>query len=223
MNPPLASLTHLGCAACVLTAATAGSLATTSPDLPAWLLLHPCTAPVLVLILLAAAYLLEHALTTTAMLGLLVSAAICAGFTLAPLGSPAAVWQLTAGPLCYFAAAALVLHRWQEQLYRWQLGTIFTVAGLAGAGITSALTGAHPLIALCALLTTSCLATFTLIAFFSREYFEITSGSRFRSTVVAMVLLTAMPICRVIWCLLRGSYYGLGGILRFAYHWFRWW
>lgn len=222
MNPPHSALVHLGCAACVLTAAICGVLASGFPELQNWLQQHPYAAPLLYLILLAAAYLLEHALTTAAILTLLASAALCAGFSMAITGNPATVWQLTAGPLCYFAAAALVLHRWAEKLYRWQQGTIFTIAGLAGTGATCILTGAHPILTLCALFITANVATFVLIAFFSREYFEITSDSRTRSTVTAMVLLTAMPTCRIIWHLLRGSYYGLGGLLRFVFQCSRW-
>ena len=87
--------------------------------------------------LLTAAYLLEHALTTSAILLLLTAAAASAGLCLGGF-SPAVtvlVWQITAGPLCYFTAAALVLQLWPEQLYRWQLCTIFSLAGIGWATI----------------------------------------------------------------------------------------
>ena len=224
MNPPSSPLAHFGCAACVLLAACSGTLAIHQPELQLWLQLHWYSALLGFLAFLALAYLLEHALTTSAMLALLAAAAICAGFTLAasPLVGTGMIWQLCAGPLGYFATAALVLRCWPDQLYRWQLGCAFAAGGLAAAGIICGLTTAHPITTLCALLSTGAIAAFELIVFFGREYHEITSASRARSTVVAMVLLQAMPVCRIIWLLLRGSYYGIGGVLRFAYQWFRW-
>lgn len=225
MNPPYSPLAHLGCAFCIIIAAIGGTIATASPDFHSWLMGHYYVCLLAFPALLAAAYLLEHALTTAAMLTLLAAADICAGLAVAGLLPPEAaemLWQLSAGPICYFCAAALVLHRWPGQLYRWQLSCIFIAAALAGAGMVCWLTDAFPVATLGALLITLVVATFELITLFSREYYELTGETRTRSTAVAMVLLQAMPVCKISWNILRGSYYGLWGILRVAYQFFRW-
>lgn len=224
MNPPNSPLAHLGCAAGLLIAALCGSLANTAPELQNWLMMHYYVCPLAFLTLLATVYLLEYALTTAAMLTLLGAADICCGLALAglvPPGEAEILWQLAAGPISYFCAAALVLHRWPEQLYRWQLSCVFIAAAMAGAGMVCGLTGAHPITTLGALLITLVVTTFELITLFSREYHELTGETRTRATAVAMVLLQGMPVCKILQNLLRGSYNGLWGILRMAYQFFR--
>ena len=76
LNAPHAKLAHLGCAGLILLAGLSGTMSLLHPDFHLWLLAHHYTMPLLVLGLLAAAYLLEHALTTAAMLALLVAAAL---------------------------------------------------------------------------------------------------------------------------------------------------
>ncbi len=224
MNSPHTPLAHLGCAACVLLAAISGTVAASLPDFQAWMLHVPIVMPLLFLALLTAAYLLEHALTTSAILLLLTSAAICGGCCLGGFSLVGAglVWQITAGPLCYFATAALVLHRWPEKLYRWQLCCIFTLAGVLGSLLVSGLCGYSPIIGLCAVLFTCMVSTFELIVLFGKDYFEITSASRTRSTALAMLMLQAMPVYKIIWNFFIASRYSIGGIGRFIWHWFRW-
>ena len=224
MNTPDTPLAHLGCAACVLLAAASGTVAATQPDFQAWMLHVPIILPLLFLALLTAAYLLEHALSTSAILLLLSSAATCGGCCLGgfSLTGPGLVWQICAGPLCYFATAALVLHCWPEKLYRWQLCCIFTLGGVLGALLVSGLCGDSPISGLCAVVIACTVATFELIVLFSKDYFEITSASRSRSTVLAMLMLQAMPVYKIIWHLFIASRYTIGGIGRFIWHWFRW-
>lgn len=224
MNTPNTPLAHLGCAACVLIAATSGTIASAQPAFQEWVLQAPIVMPLLFLALLTAAYLLEHALTTSAILLLLISAAVCGGCTLGgySLTGAGLVWQILAGPLCYFATAALVLHCWPETLYRWQLCCIFTLAGVLCALLSSWLAGHSPISGLCAVLFTCTVATFELIVLFGKDYFAITSNSRVRSTVLAMLMLQAMPVYKIIWNLLIASRYSISGIGRFIWHWFRW-
>lgn len=155
---------------------------------------------------------------------LLISAAACGGCTLGgySLNGAGLVWQILAGPLCYFATAALVLHCWPETLYRWQLCCIFTLAGVLGALLSSWFCGQYPVSGFCAILLTCVVATFELIVLFGKDYFEITSASRVRSTVLAMLMLQAMPVYKIIWNILIASRYSIGGIGRFIWHWFRW-
>ena len=224
MNSPNTPLAHLGCAACVLLVAISGTISAVLPDFQSWMLNAPIVMPLLFLALLTAAYLLEHALSTSTILLLLISAAVCGGCCLGgfSLIGPGLVWQITAGPLCYFATAALVLHCWPETLYRWQLCCIFTLAGVLGALLVSWLCGDSPISALCAVLFTCTVATFELIVLFGKDYFEITSVSRARSTVLAMLMLQAMPVYKIIWHLFIASRYSIGGIGRFIWNWFRW-
>ena len=63
MNPPNSPLVHLGCAAGVALAGVSAGFAGASVDLAAWLSAHWYIAPLGMLAALAAAYLLEHALT----------------------------------------------------------------------------------------------------------------------------------------------------------------
>lgn len=224
MNSPHTPLAHLGCAACVLLAAICGTIAAALPDFQAWMLKVPIAMPLLFLALLITVDLLEHTLTTSAILLLLTSAATCGGCCLGgfSLNGPGLVWQLTAGPLCYFATAALVLHYWPGKLYRWQLCCCFILAGITGTALTCWLTSGEPVSTICALFFTCTVATFELIVLFGKDYFEITSASRTRSTVLAMLMLQAMPVYKIIWNLFSASRYFIGGIGRFIWHWFRW-
>lgn len=224
MNAPHTSIAHLGNAACVLLAAISGSIAAQLPGFQSWMLQSYYIIPLVFLALLTTAYLLEHALTTSAILLLLACAAVSAGLCLGGFGlnGAALTWQITAGPLCYFAAAALVLHHWADQLYRWQICCILTLAGLAGAALACWVTGGTPVHTICALLFTCSVATFELIVLFGKDYYEITSASRARSTALAMLMLQAMPVYKIIWNSLLVSRYGIVGLLRFVYHWFRW-
>lgn len=224
MNSPHTPLAHLGCAASVLLTAASGCIAAQMPELQEWMLQYYLIMPLVFLLLVTTAYLLEHALTSGAILLLLAAAAISAGLCLGgfSLVGAALVWQVTAGPLCYFTAAALVLHCWPERLYQWQLCCLFTLAGGAGAALTCWLTSAAPVATLCALFLTCTLATFELIVLFGREYHEITSPSRTRSTVLAMLMLLAMPVYKILWHSATATRYSIGGLLRFIYQWFRW-
>ena len=224
MNSPNTPLAHLGCAACVLIAATSGTITATLPAFQEWIQQAPIVMPLLFLALLTAAYLQEHALNTSAILLLLISAAACGGCTLGgySLNGVGLVWQILAGPLCYFATAALVLHCWPKTLDRWQLCCIFPRAGVLGALLSSWFCGQYPVSGFCAVLFTSVVATFELIVLFGKDYFEITSASRVRSTVLAMLMLQAMPVYKIIWNILIASRYSIGGIGRFIWHWFRW-
>ena len=134
----------------------------------------------------------------------------------------APAWVLLAGPFGYFVTAAVVLHFWESRLYRWQLGCLFTLGACVCAGLACRAYGVEPPVVIVGLLLVSLTAVYQLILFFSREYFEITSESRARSTVIAMVLLLAKPVYFTLRSICQGSYYGLSGILRFIYHWTRW-
>lgn len=223
LNEPHARLAHLGCAGWVCLAAVSGHISLVSHDFHLWLLAHYYLMPLLVLGLLAAAYLLEHALTTTAMLTLLLAAAICAGAALAgfilPGRSATLIWQLLAGPAGYFATVALALHFWSGRLYCWQLRCIFTAGALLLPWLVCLLTAAHPIATLSALGVGLITATVELCVFFGRDYFEITSTSRTRSTVICMVLLIVVPIYKVLWGSLCGCYRGGASLFRF----FNWW
>lgn len=223
LNAPHARLAHLGCAGLILLAALSGSLSLLSHDFHFWLIEHYYTMPLLVLGLLATAYLLENALTTAAMLTLLVAAAICAGPALAgfmpPGKSAALLWQLLAGPAGYFATVAVTQHFWAGRLYRWQLGCIFTAGALLLPWLICPLTGAHPATTLSAIGIGLITATVELCVFFGRDYFEITSTSRTRSTVICMVMLIVVPVYRVLWISLCGCYRGGAALWRF----FGWW
>lgn len=224
LNAPHATLAHLGCAGLILLAAMGGNLSLLSHDFHLWLMAHYYTMPLLVLGLLAAAYLLENALTTAAMLTLLVSASICAGFALVgfiPQGKSAALlWQLLAGPAGYFTTVAAAQHFWAGRLYRWQLCCIFTAGALLLPWLICPLTGAHPVTTLCATGIGLVTATVELCIFFGRDYFEITSTSRARSTVICMVMLIVVPVYRVLWISLCGCYRG-GAALWRSFSW--WW
>ncbi|MBR1981703.1 MAG: hypothetical protein IKA23_03020 [Akkermansia sp.] len=223
LNAPHTSLAHLGCAGLVCLAALSGHISLLSGDFHLWLLTHPYTMPLLFLGALAAAYLLEHSLTTIAMLTLLLVSAIGAGLAMAGFIPPdeggALLWQLMAGPVGYFATVALAQHFWAGKLYRWQLCCIVTAGALLLPWLLCPLTGAHPVTTLCALGVGLTTAVVELCVFFGRDYFEITSTSRTRSTVIGMVMLLAVPIYKMIWISLCGCYRGGSGILRI----FRWW
>ena len=222
MNTPNSSLVHLGCAAGVALAGISASLAGVSPDMAGWLFVHWYVAPLGMLAALAAAYLLEYALTTSAMLALLAVGMACCGLFMVLVNPLAPAWVLLAGPFGYFVTAAVVLHFWESRLYRWQLGCLFTLGACACTGLASWAYGVEPPVVIAGLLLVSLTAVYQLILFFSREYFEITSESRARSTVIAMVLLLAKPVYFTLRSICQGSYYGLSGILRFIYHWTRW-
>lgn len=223
LNTPHTSLAHLGCAGLIFLAALSGHLSLLSHDFHLWLLTHPYTMPLLFLGALAAAYLLEHSLTTSAMLALLVISVCSAGAGLAgfipPDAGEAILWQLLAGPMGYFATVALAQHYWAGKLYRWQLCCIFTAGALLLPWVVCLLTGAHPVTTLCALGVGLTTAVVELFVFFGRDYFELTSASRTRSTVICMVMLLAVPVYKTIWISLCGCYRGGTGILRI----FRWW
>lgn len=222
MNPPNSPLVHLGCAAGVALAGVSSFLAGASVDMAAWLFVHWYIAPLGMLAALAAAYLLEHALTTSAMLLLLAIGMVCCGLSMVVLNPLAPAWVLLAGSFGYFVTAAVVLQCWESQLYRWQLGGLFTLGACIACALVCWVSGSEPPVVLVSLLLICFTVVYQLILFFGREYFEITSESRVRSTVVAMVLLLAKPVYFTLRSICRGSYYGLGGILRFVYHWMRW-
>lgn len=223
LNAPHAKLAHLGCAGLILLAGLSGTMSLLHPDFHLWLLAHHYTMPLLVLGLLAAAYLLEHALTTAAMLALLVAAALCTGAALAgfmpPGKSAALLWQLLAGPAGYFATVAVTQHFWAGRLYRWQLCCIFTAGALLLPWLICPLTGAHPVTTLSAIGIGLITATVELCVFFGRDYFEITSTSRARSTVICMVMLIVVPVYKVLWNALLGCYRGGAALWRL----FGWW
>lgn len=238
MNKPYSALAHLGCAGLGILAAMSCQLALAAGDFHEWLLIHPFTMPLLCLAALTAAYLLEHALSTTAMLALLLLSAICAGLAVSggivcdhmvlhPMrgtlissnAGAAIVWQLLSGPIGYFATAALVLHCWSSRLYHWQLCCIFTAGALLLPFLVCPLSGASPITTLCALGLGLITATMELCVLFSRDYFEITSESRTRSTVIGMVQLITLPLYRGLMHVLTGCYYGGSLLLRFL----RWW
>lgn len=223
LNAPHAKLAHLGCAGLILLAGLSGTMSLLHPDFHLWLLEHHYTMPLLVLGLLAASYLLEHALTTAAMLALLVAAALCTGPSLAgfmpPGKSAALLWQLLAGPAGYFATVAVTQHFWAGRLYRWQLCCIFTAGALLLPWLLCLLTGPHPITTLSAIGIGLITATVELCVFFGRDYFEITSTSRARSTVICMVMLIVVPVYKVLWNALHGCYRGGAALWRF----FGWW
>ncbi|MBO5684469.1 MAG: hypothetical protein J6R92_05925 [Akkermansia sp.] len=222
MNSPNSPLVHLGCAAGVAVAGVSACLAGASVDMAEWLLEHWYIAPLGMLVALAAAYLLEYALTTSAMLALLAIGMVCCGLSMVVVKPLAPAWVLLAGPFGYFITAALVLYFWESRLYRWQLGSLFTLGACVWAGMASGLYGSEPPVALVGMLLVGLTAVYQLILFFGREYFEITSETCVRSTVVAMVLLLAKPVYFTLRSICLGSYYGLSCILRFVYHWIRW-
>lgn len=219
LNEPHAKLAHLGCAALILLAALVGSLTPSFSEFQLWLQEHPCTMPLLFLGLLAAAYLLEHALTTAAMLALLAGSILCAGFSLGSWLSPAFTWLLLAGPLGYFLTVPLALHCWAGRLYRWQFCGIFLTGALLLPGLLGFLMQADAVSTICALNTGLITAIIELSVFYGRDYFELTSTSRMRSTVISMVMLLAVPVYKILWLALRGCYYGSSSIFRI----FRWW
>lgn len=238
MNKPCTALAHMGCAGLGILVALSCQLALASENFHGWLLAHPFSMPLLCLGLLTAAYLLEHALSTAAMLALLLISAICAGLAvgscivcdhmpLPPMrggiifSSEGAgiIWQLLSGPIGYFATAALTLHCWGSRLYHWQLCCIFTAGALLLPFLVCPLTGAHPITTLCALGLGLTTATLELCVLFSRDYFEITSESRTRSTVIGMVQLITVPVYQGLKHALTGCYHGGTLLLRLL----RWW
>ena len=223
LNAPHSKLAHLGCAGLVFLAALSGNAALFIEPLQLWVQQDTLLMPLCFLGTLAAAYLLEHSLTTAAMLTLLVASAISAGLCMAgyiiSANESALIWQLLAGPMGYFGTAALVQHIRAGQLYRWQLCGIITAGALLLPGSICLLTGAHPVSTLCALLVGLTTAVIELCIFFGRDYFNITSDSRTRSTVIAMVMLIAVPIYKTLWYSLVCSYRGSSSLFRF----FRWW
>ena len=221
---PYSSLAHLGCAALVLLLAFCSSLGLVSAEFHTWLMIHPYTMPLGFLAALVAAYLLEYTLTTAAMLTLLVISFACGGLALCSFNleaEHALPWLLAAGPLGYFLTAALTLHLQQESLYRWQMCCIF----IAGAALLPVLAGllmgeSFPMILLSinmGLVT----AAYELYIFFGRKYSEITSDTRLRSTAIAMVMLTTVPICKSIWYSLYYSRELFTVLFRLFFRW--WW
>lgn len=238
MNKPCSALAHLGCAGLGILAVLSCQLALVAGDFHKWLLAHPFTMPLLCLAALTSAYLLEHALSTAAMLVLLLLSVICAGLAVSscivcdhmalhPMDGTIIVssaeasiaWQLLSGPIGYFATAALILHCWSSRLYPWQLCCIFTAGALLLPFLVCPLTGAGPITTLCALGLGLITATLELCVLFSRDYFEITSESRTRSTIIGMVQLITVPVCQGLKHALTGCYYGGNLLLRLL----RWW
>ena len=225
-NAPHPTLAHLGCAALVILLATSSSFGLLSHDFHLWLITHPYTMPLGFLGALAAAYLLEYSLTTPAMLALLITSAVCGGLSLCSINLEADLnlpWILAAGPLGYFLTAAITLHLQNESLYRWQLSSIL----IAGAALLPVLTGlvlgeCFPTIFL-GINVGILIAAYELYIFFGRDYHEITSDSRLRSTAIAMVMFTTVPVCKSIWYSFR---YGSGlvsAIFRIFRIFLRWW
>lgn len=209
-NAPYSALAHLGCAGLVLLLAICSSLSLLSHDFHLWLITHPFTMPIGFLAALVAAYLLEHTLTTAAILTLLVASAACGGLVLSSVNLEAdhtLSWILAAGPLGYFLTAAITLHLQTESLYRWQLCCIFIAGAVLAPVLLGLLLGEpFPLIFLginLGILTSA----YELCILFGRSYHEITSDSRLRSTAIAMVMLTTVPVCKSIW---YSFYYGRG-------------
>ena len=222
-NAPYSALAHLGCAALVILLATSSSLGLLSHDFHLWLISHPYTMPLGFLGALVAAYLLEYSLTTPAMIALLVTSEICGGLSLCSINPEADYslpWILAAGPLGYFLTAAITLHLQKETLYRWQLSCIF----IAGAALMPVLTGlllgeCFPTIFL-GINVAILIAAYELYIFFGRDYHEITSDSRLRSTAIAMVMFTTVPVCKSIW---YPFYYGRGLVSAIFRIFLRWW
>jgi hypothetical protein len=219
---PCSALAHLGCAGLILLLGISGSLASHTQSIHAWLLFHPYTMPLACLAALVAAYLLEYSISTATMLSLLLASAICAGGAfcgLNPEPDSTLLWILLTGPLGYFLMATLVLHLRQEPLLRWQHCCICIAgAALLPVPIGILLGESFPTMMLgtnLGILT----AAYELYVFFSRSYFEITSESRMRSTVIAMVMLTTVPVCKTIWYSL---YYGRGFISALFRIFLRW-
>ena len=221
LNKPHSRLAHLGCTGLVFLTGLSGSTALLTEKLHSWLLNYCYAMPLFTLTALAAAYLLEHALSTKTMLSLLLASAIGAGLALAGFlpAVPALVWQLVAGPMGYFATVALVLHLWPGRLYDWQQTCIFLTGSLLLPGIVCLLSAAHPVTTLCALGAGFTTTAVELCVFHGRDYFEITSTSRQHSTVISMVMLIAVPIYQVIWISLRGSYRAGAGLFRIFFWW----
>ena len=223
-NPPYSALAHLGCATLVLLLGISSSLGLAFDDFHDWLITHPYTMPLGFLVALVAAYLLEHTLTTAAMLTLLVISFCCGGLALCSFNAEAEhtlPWMLISGSLGYFLTATITLHLPQESLYRWQLCCIFIAGAVLMPVPVGLLLGeSFPTIFMSinlGILT----AAYELCILFGRSYHEITSASRLRSTAIAMVMLTTVPVCKSIWYSL---YYGrelLTHLFRFFLRW--WW
>ena len=104
---------------------------------------------------------------------------------------------------------------------RWQMCCIF----IAGAALLPVLAGllmgeSFPMILLSinmGLVT----AAYELYIFFGRKYSEITSDTRLRSTAIAMVMLTTVPICKSIWYSLYYSRELFTVLFRLFFRW--WW
>lgn len=209
-NAPHTALAHLGCAFFMLLLALCGSLGLLSTDFHLWLMTHPYTMPIGFLVAVVAAYLLENSLSTAAMLTLLAISAACGGFSLCGINPEACHklnWILVSGPLGYFLTAAIFLHLQQESLYRWQLCSIFIAGAVLLPLLTGLILGEHFPIIFMGCNTGILIAVYELYILFSRSYHEITSESRIRSTVIAMVMFITVPICKSIWYSL---YYGRG-------------
>ena len=154
-------------------------------------------------------------------LALLLASAICGGLALAgfilPGTSASLIWQLLAGPAGYFSTVALALHFWAGRLYRWQLCCIFTAGALLLPWLVCPLTGAHPITTLCALGVGLTTATVELCVFFGRDYFEITSASRTRSTVICIQSCLCQfhgKVSRHGFCQLHRLFVGFFAVLR---------
>lgn len=207
---PYSALAHLGCAGLIILEGISGSFCVLTKSFHTWLLMHPYTLPLVSLAALVSAYLLEYTLSTATMLTLLLVSAICAGFAFCgfnPIPESTLLWILLSGSLGYFLTAALVLHLRQEPLQRWQLCCIFITGAILMPILVGLLLGeSFPCIFMginVGLLT----AAYELSIFFGKSYYEITSESRMRSTAIAMVMLTTVPVCKSIW---YTFYYGRG-------------
>lgn len=222
-NEPYTKLAHLGCAGLILLAVLSGSVTMSIEKSHLWLLEHPYTMPLLVPGTLAAAYLLENALTTAAMLALLLASSLFAGSALAGFIPDdtriSLLWQLMTGPMGYFATVALTRHLWAGRLYQWQETCLFLAGSLLLPGSICMATGALPTTILSALGLGLLTTVMELCVFHGRDYFEITSTSRARSTVVCMVMLITVPVYRVLWIMVLGCTRGSGSLFRI----FRWW
>ncbi len=218
-NAPYSALAHLGCAGLVVLCGICGTISLLTPALHIWLLAHPYTMPIFFLGTLIAAYLLEHRISTKTMLILLTISAICAGVALGSIffiTHSSLLWFVLSGPLGYFLTAAIILHFLQGRLYTWQLCSILTAGALLPPGLTYLLCVSDTYFLLAGLGIGLTTAIYELNILLGRSYFEITSGSRRRSTVIAMVMLITVPICQSIWYSL---YYGRSLISRIFLRW----
>ena len=221
-NRPYSALAHLGCAALMLLLGASSSLGLYSSDFHTWLIAHPYTMLLGFLAALVAAYLLEHTLATTTMLALLVISFTCAGLALCSYNLKAAhalSWILVSGPLGYFTTAAITLHFQQKELYQWQLSCIFIAGAVLMPILMGMLLGEHFATIFFGINMGLITAAYELYILFSRSFYEITSTSRLRSTAIAMVMLTTVPVCKSIWYSILYGRRIFSAIYRIFLHW----